>query len=115
MVLVDLQKAFDTIDHNVLIKKIYFLGFTSETTLWYRSYLSNRKFIISIEDAYLDKTLITCGVPRSSILGPLLFLININDMPQARDRELLLYANDTCLVFQHKDIKTILEHLNRDF
>ena len=58
---------------------------------------------------------VSCGVRQGSILGPLLFLIYINDMPQAVDSELLLYANDTCLFFQHKDIKTIEEHLNRDF
>ena len=91
MVLIDLQKAFDTIDHNILIKKMPFLGFTDETVKWYTSYLSNRKFIISMENAYSDKAAITCGVPQGSILGPLLFLICINDMPQAVDSELLLY------------------------
>ena len=73
------------------------------------------KFIISMENAYSDKASITCGVPQGSILGPLLFLIYINDMPQAVDSELLLYADDICLVFQHRNIKTIEEHLNRDF
>ena len=70
------------------------------------------KFIISMENAYSDKASITCGVPQGSILGTLLFLIRINDMSQAVDSELLLYANDTCLVFQHRDTKTIEEHLN---
>ena len=54
-------------------------------------------------------------VPQGLILGPLLFLIYIKDMPQAVDSELLLYVDDTCLVFQHRDIKTIEEYLNRDF
>ena len=115
MVLIDLQKAFDTIDRNIFIKKMPFLGFTDETILWYTSYLANRKFIIKIERAYSDKASITCGVPQGLILGPLLFIIYTNDMPQAVDSELLLHANDTCLVFQHKNIKTIEEHLNRDF
>ena len=70
------------------------------------------KFIISMENAYSDKASIACGVPQGSILGPLLFLIRINDMSQAVDSELLLYANDTCLIFQHRDTKTIEEHLN---
>ena len=68
-----------------------------------------------MENANSSKASITCGVPQGSILGPLLFLIYINDMPQAVDSELLLYADDVCLVFQHRNIKTIEEHLNRDF
>ena len=71
--------------------------------------------MFSIENAYSDKASITCGVPQGSILGPLLFLIYIDDMPQVVDIELLQYTNDTCLVFQLKDIKTIEEHLTQDF
>ena len=67
-----------------------------------------------MENANSDKASITCGVPQGSILGPLLFLIYINDMPQAVGSDLLLYADDTCLVFQHGNIKTIEENLNRD-
>ena len=63
--------------------------------------------IISIENAYSD-------VPQGSILGSLIFLVYINDMPQTADSKLLLYVDDTCLVSQHKNIKTIDEDLNRD-
>ena len=58
-----------------------FLDFTDETIKWYKSYLSNRKFIISMENAYSDQASIACGIPQGSILGPLLFLIYMNDMP----------------------------------
>ena len=92
-----------------------FLVFTDEIIKWYTSYLSNRKFIISMENANSHKASITCGVPQGSILGPLLFLIYMNEMPQAIDSELLLYADDNCLVFQHRNIKTIAGHLKRDF
>ena len=56
-----------------------------------------------------------CGVPRGSILGPLLFLIYVNDMPQAVNSNLLLYADDSCLMFQHKDVEEIKKVLNNDF
>ena len=55
--------------------------------------------LLFMENAYSDKASITCGVPQGSILGPLLFLIYINNMPRGVDSELLLYADDTCLVF----------------
>ena len=89
-----------------------FLCFTDEIIKWYTSYLSNRKFIISIENAYSDKAPITCGVSQGSVLDPMLFLISVNDMPQAINSELLLYTDDTCLVFQQKVLKTIEENLN---
>ena len=92
-----------------------FLGFTDDTIKWYTSYLSNRKFIISMKNANSDKASITSGAPQGSILGPLPFLIYINDMQQAIDSELLLYADDACLAFQHRNIKTIEKHLNRAF
>ena len=60
-----------------------------------------------MENAYSNKTSMKCGAPQSSILGPLLFQLYINEILQAVDSELLLYPDDTCLVFQHKDIETI--------
>ena len=68
-----------------------------------------------MKNANSDKASITCVVPQGSILSSLLFFICINDMPQVVDSELLLYADDTCLIFQHRNTKTIEEHLNRDF
>ena len=67
-----------------------FLGFTEKVIKWYTSYVLIRKFMISMEKASPDKVSITSGVPQGSILGPLLFSIYINDMPQAVDSQLLL-------------------------
>ena len=115
MILIDLQKAFDTINHDILISKMKHLGFSKEATLWFKSYLSNRTFKVHINKTFSESGNLLCGVPQGSILGPLLFLLYINDMPQAIDCELLLYADDTCLIFQHKDIHEIEIVLNKNF
>ena len=114
MILIDLQKAFDTVNHDILLKTMEFLGFPEETTKWFKSNLSNRKFKVHIKNTFsVPRNL--CGVPQGSILRPLLFLSYINDMPQDVDCELLLHADDTCLIFQHIDITEIESTLNKNF
>ena len=115
MIAIDLQKAFDTIDHEILLSKMPLLGFSNNTIEWFRSYLSNRTFHVSLNSYMSSAGKIICGVPQGSILGPLLFLLYINDMPQAVETDLFLYADDTGLVFQHKDINKMNEQLNKDF
>ena len=115
MILTDLQKAFDTVNHDILLKKMEFIGFSEETTKWFKSYLSNRKFKVHIKNTFSEPGNLLCGVPQGSILGPLLFLLYINDMPQTVNCELLLYADDTCLIFQHKDITEIETALNKNY
>ena len=115
MILIDLQKAFDKINHEILIKKMECLGFSKGVTLWFKSYLSNRKFKVNLNQIFSEPGNLLCGVPQGSILGPLLFLLYINDMPQSVNCELLLYADDTCLIFQHNDIKEIENQLNKNF
>ena len=115
MVLIDLQKAFDTIDHSILLEKMSCLGFAGKTIAWYTSYLTNRSFIVNVGKESSSPGKLSCGVPQGSILGPLLFLLYVNDMPQAVNSELLLYADDTCLIYTGKDIQKIEEQLNSDF
>ena len=115
MILGDLQRAFDTIDHDILLKKLSAIGFSNHTIGWFKSYLSNRLFRVNLENCYSDPPNITCGVPQGSILEPLLFLIYINDMPQSVKSNLFLYADDSCLVFQGKDVIEIEKQLNEDF
>ena len=81
-----------------------FVGFSEETTSWFKSYLTNRKFIVHINNSFSEPGKLLCGVPQGSILGSLLFLLYINDMPQSVTCDILLYADNTCLVFQHKDV-----------
>ena len=115
-ILIDIQKAFDTIDHNILLEKLKASGFCVDTVNWFRSYLTDRAFLVRIEIKYSSISKISGGVPQGSILGdPLLFLIHVNDMKQAPSSGLLLYADDSCLVFQHKHVTEIETHLNNDF
>ena len=115
MILIDLQKAFDTIDHKILIEKMKCMGFSNDVSKWFESYLSKRMFSVHVEKSFSGKALISCGVPQGSILGPLLFLLYVNDMVQAVNCDLLLYADDTGLIFQHKGINIIEQQLNRNF
>ena len=107
MMLMDLQEAFDTINHEIFVNKMEYLGFSKDLILWFMSCLSNRKFKVNLNKIFSEPGKLLYGVRQGSILGPLLFLIYINDMSQAVKCELLLYADDTCLIFQHNDIKEI--------
>ena len=73
MVLIDLQKAFDTIDHSILLEKMSCLGFAGKTIAWFTSYLTNRSFIVNVGKESSSPGKLSCGVPQGSILGPLLF------------------------------------------
>ena len=114
MILIDQQKAFDTTNHDILLKKMSTLRFSDGSINWFQSYLSNRSFRVSAHDKYSCIVKIDCGVPQGSILGPLLFLLYVNDMKQAVDCDLFLYADDSCLVYQHKDVKEIERILNKN-
>ena len=115
VIAIDLQKAFDTIDHKILLNKMKFLGFSETVIQWFNSYLSDRIFKINLNITLSVPAKINCGVPQGSILGPLLFSLYVNDMSQAVNSELYLYADDACLLFQHRDSKVINEQLNEDF
>ena len=113
MILIDLQKAFDTIDHEIFLKKIKYLGFSKSTISWYKSYLEERYFVVNIENSFSEQASLDCGVPQGSILGPLIFLIYVNDMAQAVDCDLYLYADDSCLVYTGKHTREIEDALNK--
>ena len=66
-------------------------------------------FVVNVDQEYSNPGRLTCGVPQGSILGPLIFLLYVNDMSQSVDCDLLLYADDSCLVFTDKNLKSITE------
>ena len=91
------------------------LGFSREAIDWYKSYLFSRKFHVNVHDKFSTSADIRCGVPQGSIPGRLLFLLHINNMRQAVNCDLSLYADDTCLLFQHKDLEWVKEELTKNF
>ena len=110
MILTDLQKAFDTFDHDILLKRLSAIGFPNHTIGWFKSYPSSRLFRQNLENCYTDASSIKYGVPQGPIL--ILFLIYVNDMPQVVKSNLFLYAGDSCLVFQGKCVIEIEKQLN---
>ena len=98
MILIDLQEVFDTANLDVLLKKMTSLGFSNHSIKWFQLYLSGRCFRVNIKNKYSSTAKIECEVPQGSILGPLLFLLYVNDLKQAVDCDLFLYADDSCLV-----------------
>jgi hypothetical protein len=114
MVLLDLQKAFDTVNHDILCNKLKAIGIDNNSVSWFRSYLSNRQQVINVNNHVSDPLDITCGVPQGSILGPLLFLIYVNDMQAAVSCQLLLYADDSSLMVSSKCVHDIQNKLSQE-
>ena len=93
----DISKAFDRVNHNILIQKLKSYGILGNLLEWLRDYLRERHAMIRVDGAYSKKILVTSGVPQGSVLGPILFLIYINDLPAAIKNRLLLFADDAKL------------------
>ena len=112
MILIDLQRAFDTIENNYLRKKEKYLGFSKNTITCFKSYICERKFKISINTSYFSPSNLLRGVTEGSIVGSLLYL---NNLPQVVGNNSLLYVDDTFTVLQPKSISAIEEQLIREF
>ena len=106
-ILIDLLKTCDTINHKVLLDKFLPIGFSKNTISRYESYLAARHFTVEVANRVSKFANISCGVPQGSVLGLLLFLTYVNDMSQAAERDLYLYADDSCLLFHIKSVTEI--------
>ncbi len=111
----DIRKAFDTVNHEILLAKLSNIGVRGVELEWFRSYLSNRMQFVSIDGACSGLLEILLGVPQGSILGPLLFLIFINDLPRYSSMLTKLFADDTTQSASHKDLGTLVTLVNDEF
>ena len=114
-IFVDLQKAFDTVNHEILIQKLNHYGVRGTVNKWFLSYLSNRSQSVSILGFESDILTIKHGVPQGSVLGPLLFLIYINDLNAAiKYSKVYHFADDTNLLNVSNDPRKVQKQLNID-
>lgn len=115
-IFIDLTKAFDMVDHYLLLDKLYAIGFSSDSLLFFNSFLHHRSHCVSFQGCQSDFRIVEKGVPQGSSLGPLLFSLFINDLPQAcSNTQILLYADDTVLYFTNSSISQIQHTLQSDF
>ena len=112
MIMLDLQKAFDTVDHQILCSKLDIMGIDST---WFKSYLTGRSQVVGCGGVLSKLEGISCGVPQGSILGPLLFLCYVNNMSTSIDDDckLILYADDSAILYTHRDTKVISSKLGK--
>lgn len=114
-VFVDLKKAFDTVCHKILMEKLNNIGITGPAYHMFKSYLSNRTQVVKIGGFQSLPRPVTYGVPQGSILGPMLFLVYINDIQDlGLSGEVTQYADDTCLFYFGKSIHDIIIHAQND-
>ena len=112
VVFLDIRKAFDTIGHEILIKKVSQYGIQDDELNFFQSYLENRTQCCSVNGKLSDRQKIEYGIPQGSILGPLLFIIYMNDLPLfVTNAQISMYANDTSLCNKIKQVSEIKDNL----
>ena len=114
-IFLDFAKAFDTVKHDILLSKLEYYGIRGTPLMWFKSYLQNRQQYTDIDGTLSDIDYIKFGVPQGSILGPLLFLIYINDIVHSSDiLKFFLFADDTTIYYSTKTSHNIQKTLNSE-
>ena len=114
-IVLDLKKAFDTVDHPTLLNKLYAYGIRGNAFNWFKSYLSERSQYVVYDRKQSKTQTVQCGVPQGSILGPLLFIIYMNDICNASELLFsILYADDTYVQISGNDITYLVSSMNAE-
>ena len=114
-VFIDLKKAFDTVDHDILLDKLNHYGFRAIINDWFSSYLKNRTQTTQVGHHIPNKANVECGVPLGSFLGPLLFLLYVNDIHRCSNKlRFYLFADDTNILYADKNLKDLGAIVNNE-
>ena len=114
-IFIDLRKAFDTVNHEILLRKVEHYGISGKVLFWFKSYLTNRKQYVSFNGESSELKNITCGVPQGSFLGPFLFLIYINDLSNISEvLHFYLFADDTNIYYEAETMKKLESVINKE-
>ena len=114
-IFIDLQKAFDTVNHNIQIAKLEHYGVRGNVLQWFKSYLYDRDQYVSINGTSSTPLRVTSGVPQGSVLGPLLFLIVINYLPNASKKlKFYLFADDTSIYYESETLNEMSTRVNKE-
>ena len=114
LIMIDLKKAFDSVTHSILLQKLEHYGFRGNVFNLFSSYLSNRQQYVSVNNVNSSTQYIKYGVPQGSVLGPLLFLLYINDLGNSCDSTPRLFADDTCVIAKGTSPAQLEQQLNHE-
>lgn len=114
-VFIDLQKAFDTIDHQILLEKLHHLGVQGPALNLIEAFLVGRQQYVEVNKSKSDKKTVSCGIPQGSVLGPLLYLLYVESLSTLKiSAKYYMFADDTVLMFYHRDIVQLQSEINKN-